>query len=1028
MKTRDVKIKSALAFIAFGTLNALICPAVLALDPALDLSQYAHRAWSYRDGFLNGAVYAFAQTPDGYLWLGTQSGLVRFDGVRAVPFALPHGQQLPSTAVWNLLAARDGSLWIGTLDGLACLQKGSLTDYPALAGYSVNAILEDRDGTVWAGAFGSEKGKLCAIRGTRTTCYGDDGSFGGAVTSLYEDKDGGLWVGAATGMWRWKPGPPKRCLSEAVPSRQAFAAGDHGSDILAAVFNVRQIVGNYVTNYPLDGAPSPLTASSLLRDRNGGLWIGTRAHGLVHSYQGTTSLLSHNDGLSSDQVEAIFEDREGTIWVATADGLDRFRDSPVRSLPERSGLSSTSATSVLAARDGSVWIGTADGLDRWKDGQITIYRRRSDPSLPDDLIQSMSEDETGRIWVSGDHGLAVFDHGRFTAVPGVPAGNKNSIIDDGHGGLWLSLWLTPKGEGLVHLTGGRIVEQVSWQTVGGGPGSGLVSDSAGGVWTGLLTGGIADFRAGQVRHLALTKDAAREGRVLDLSRDRDGAMWAATEDGLARIANDSVATLTTANGLPCNSVHWMIEDDSSSYWLYTRCGLVRIPRNEIQAWISDPKRAVQLTTFDSADGVRLVAIASGSRPAATKASDGRIWFVNANTVSVIDPSHIGMNTLPPPVHIEQITGDGQTYDARPGVRLPARVRDLAIDYTALSLAAPEKVHFRFKLEGQDPDWREVVNDRQVQYSNLPPGSYRFRVTASNNSGVWNETGDTLEFSIAPAYYQTSWFRASVLMTLLLMLWGMYRLRLHQLAREFNAHLEGRVDERLRVSRDLHDTLLQTFQGLIPVFQTARNLLPLRADRAAEVLDEGLKDAADAIVEGRNAIQNLRGKPSLDRDIGSLLNAAGQELADSTKAEGSPPEFRVVIEGSQQPLAPLLQDEVYRIAREMLRNAFRHAHANRIEAEIRYDRGTFRLRIRDNGKGIDSTVLKKGARTGHFGLPGMHERAKRIGGRLKIWSEPGAGTEAELMVPARIAYKMSPPAKLHGASPRDDSNAAPNGEA
>ena len=217
-------------------------------------------------------------------------------------------------------------------------------------------------------------------------------------------------------------------------------------------------------------------------------------------------------------------------------------------------------------------------------------------------------------------------------------------------------------------------------------------------------------------------------------------------------------------------------------------------------------------------------------------------------------------------------------------------------------------------------------------------------------------------------------------------------------------MEGHVDERLRVARDLHDTLLQSFQGLIPVFQTARNLLPGQSDRAAEVLDEGLHDAADAIVEGRNAIQNLRAKPSLDPDLGSLLNAAGQELAQSPEAEESAPAFRVVVEGSRLPLAPLLRDEIYRIGREVLRNAFRHAHAGRIEAEIRYDRDMFRLRIRDDGKGIDSSVLKEGARTGHWGLPGMHERAKKIGGRLKIWSEPGAGTEAELTVPARIAYE------------------------
>jgi signal transduction histidine kinase len=331
---------------------------------------------------------------------------------------------------------------------------------------------------------------------------------------------------------------------------------------------------------------------------------------------------------------------------------------------------------------------------------------------------------------------------------------------------------------------------------------------------------------------------------------------------------------------------------------------------------------------------------------------------------------------------------------------------LAIEYTGLSLAAPEKVRFKYIHEGQDPDWKELVNVRHAEYSNLPPRHYRFRVKAANNSGVWNEIGDTLEFTIAPAYYQTNWFRASVVAAFLLALWALYRLRMHQLTREVQAHVEGQVDERLRVARELHDTFLQSVQGLIPVFQTARNLLPERADRAAEVLDEGLEDAAGAIVEGRNAIQNLRVNPSIDRDLDVLLTAAGQELATSSEMAGSAPAFRVLVEGSRRPLAPLVQDEVYRIGRELLRNAFRHAHAGRIEVELRHDKSMLRLRVRDDGKGIDSSVLKEGMRGAHWGIPGMRERAERIGGRFTIWSEAGAGTEAELTVPARVAYGKS----------------------
>src|SRR5271165_1204111 len=316
------RMKPVLALITTSTLIFLLgSTPVLALDPSLDLSQYAHSAWFFRNGFLPGAFYAITQTPDGYLWLGTQSGVVRFDGVRAVPLPLPPGQQLPSTAVGALLTARDGTLWIGTLDGLVSWKNGQLTEYPALAHRTVLALLHDRDGTVWAGGFGGPTGILCAIRGGRTTCYGDDGSLGTAVASLYEDSDGSLWVGAATGLWRWKPGPPTRYLATPISQFGKMAQGDHGSGLIVAVDSVRQITGRTVTDYPLHGVPLPLTAGTVLRDRNGGLWIGTTAHGLVHSYAGKTSMFTHNDGLSSDQVFALFEGREGTIWVATSDGL-----------------------------------------------------------------------------------------------------------------------------------------------------------------------------------------------------------------------------------------------------------------------------------------------------------------------------------------------------------------------------------------------------------------------------------------------------------------------------------------------------------------------------------------------------------------------------------------------------------------------------------------------------------------------------------------------------------------------------------
>ena len=1006
MKRPEAQIKAARALVALGTLYVLLwCPDAPALNPSLDVSQYAHTAWTYRNGFMQGAVNAIAQTPDGYLWLGTQSGVVRFDGVRAVPLPLRPGQQLPSTSVGTLLAARDGTVWIGTLDGLVSWKNGQLTAYPALARRTVLALLQDRAGTVWAGGLAGPTGTLCAIRGESTTCYGDDGSLGTVVASLYEDSDGSLWVGATTGLWRWRPGPPTRYLAAPISRGGKMTQGDHGSGLVVAVGSVRQIIGRTVTDYPLHGVPLPLTAGTVLRDRNGGLWIGTTAHGIVHSYEGKTSAFAHNDGLSSDQVYALFEGREGSIWVATAEGLDQFRELPVTSLPVKQGLSSAIASSVLAARDGSVWVGTSDGLYRWKEGRTTIYRRRSNPGLADDDIQSLFEDERGRIWVSSFRGLAAFEKGKFTPVPSVPAGAKNAIAGDNHGGLWLSLFGTGKDYSLAHLAGGKIVEQVPWLKLGGGPGTGLVPDPDGGIWTGLLSGGMAYFRAGQIRNLPLSGDGASARRVLDVARDRDGSIWATTNNGVSRINNGRVATLTTANGLPCNTVHWIIEDDLSSYWLYTQCGLLRVARTDMDSWIADPKRAIRPTTFGVEDGIRLVPILKGLRPAVTKASDGRIWFVNGEKVSFIDPSRITLNTLPPPVHIEQITADDKTYDATNGMRLPPRVHNLAIDYTALSLVAPEKVRFRYKLEGQNRNWHEVVNDRQVQYTNLAPGTYRFRVLACNNSGVWNEEGATLDFVIPPAWYQTNWFRAACVAAFLAMIWGVYQLRVRQLARQFNMRLEERVANVHVLLGTCTTRCYRVFRRSCHVFQAAIYQLPEGAADARKTLEVAVDRASDAITEGRDAVQGLRMSTVEKNDLAVAIRTVGEELAFAESNQPSP-NFKVVVEGTPRNLHPILRDEAYRLAVEALRNAFRHAAAQNLEVEIRYDENYFRLRVRDDGKGIGDEALRGDGREGHYGLHGMKERAKLVGGKLTIWSEVDSGTEIELIIPASRAYEKS----------------------
>jgi signal transduction histidine kinase/ligand-binding sensor domain-containing protein len=846
------------AGVALGILLAC-CPWACAIDPSLDINQYAHTAWKIREGFSKGRVTSFAQTPDGYLWLGTEFGLLRFDGVRNVPWNPPAGEQLPSSYIRSLVAAHDGRLWIGTYKGLASWKDGKLTVYRELVGQTVDVLVEDHEGTVWAGGYAGPIGRLCAIESGSAQCYGDDGRFGLWVASLYEDSRGNLWAGAQTGLWRWKPGPPKLYpmpYSLIGTSSQTMNESDDGALLIATEGGIRKLVDGKAETYSLPGiVPQRFKPLRMLRDRSGGLWIGTTDRGLLHVHQGRTDVFSQSDGLSGDYINKFFEDREGSVWVATVNGLDRFRDFAVPTISVRQGLSTAIVWSVLGAGDGSVWLGTPDGLNRWNNGQITVYRKRgaqrgsggakqarelnvhevADSGLPDDGVESLFEDEAGRIWAFTERGTAYFENGRFVPVTTNPAqtgngrprqrhvtaalalvaptGQLHSITGDSSGNLWIS----DQHQGLLHLLGGSVVERIPWARMGrkdwamalfAGP-------VPGGLWLGFSQGGVAYFKDGKVRESYSSQDGLGEGIVTSLSVDSDGTLWAATERGLSRVKNGRVATLTSQNGLPCDTVFWVMQDDAHSFWLYTACGLVRIAAAEMDAWVADPKRSIQNTVFDSFDGVRNRALSTGFTPLVAKTVDGKLWFLPLDGVSVIDPRHLPLNKLPPPVQIERVTADRKTYwqnlsgeasSSHP--RLPPLVRDLTIAYTALSLVAPSKVRFRYRLEGQDPDWKEVVNDREAHYSNLAPGNYRFRVAACNNSGVWNEAGTFLDFSIAPAYYQTTWFRLLCVGAFSALLWGIYRVRVRGIQERseqlalINAELESQIAERQQAEEAL----------------------------------------------------------------------------------------------------------------------------------------------------------------------------------------------------------------------------------
>ena len=873
------------------------CACAFALNPALQVSQYAHTSWKSRDGF-PGSIHSIAQTPDGYLWLGTELGLLRYDGVRFVP-GLPPDQHLPSNNVNRLLVTHDGTLWIGTWQGLASWKDGRLTQYPLLAEEVIFRLVEDHEGTVWAGGFAfTPPSMLCAIHSGNVKCSGVNNSPGDGVLGIYEDRKGNLWVGMLAGLWRWKPGRPQFYPLPGEPGGVSNIAEDNDGALLIFYGGriARLVNGKVQTAYSLPGPGRASTSGgNMLRDRDGGLWISTEDRGLVYIHDGRTDLFSQSDGLSGDSVEALFEDREGNFWVGTKTGLDRFRDNVVVTFSASQGLRNFPRGAFLIDRDGSILLDASGGLSKWNNGRITIYHRRGRPVTHS---FSLCQDESGRVWVAGFDGVGYVEDDRLIPIEGVSGGFVFSAACDTAGNLWLA----DVKRGLVQLRRSRIVMQIPWTSLGHKRGaSALAAEPAGGgLWLGFADGGLVYFKDGRISASYTPRDGLGQGEINSLQLDTDGTLWAATEGGLSRLKNGRVATLTGKNGLPCDGILWSMEDDAHSFWLYTDCGLLRVARAELDAWASDTNRAIHVAVFDSSDGVHKRGENPNYSPSVVKSPDGRVWFTTYDGISrVADPQHLPFNRLPPPVHIERITADRKTYQTASSLRLPPLVHDLEIDYTALSLVAPEKIRFKYKLEGRDRDWQDVGDRRQAFFDDLAPRKYLFRVIACNNNGVWNETGATLEFSVLPAWYQTAWFRLFCVAAFLLLLWALYQLRLKQLRHQFNIGLEARVNERTRVARELHDTLLQSLQGAVFQFQAARRLLLRNADNAMQVVDEAIQAAEEGITEGRAAIHDLRPEPAAQRDLPELLRRQGMNSEAHRNPSGNLRAFGVIVEGDSE---------------------------------------------------------------------------------------------------------------------------------
>jgi len=981
---------------------AWLAPA-MALDPSVAISKYGHTVWQNLDEVGPGTIGPIAQTTDGYLWLGTPKGVLRFDGVRSVQWKPPSGGALPDDRVRTLLGSRDGALWIGTLRGLARWKGGTLTTFQALKGRTINSLVEDGHGTVWVGGSRGDAGVLCSIRENSDDCRGAQDAYDDPIIALTQDRAGSLWVAGGKQVWKHGTAPVRAYpLAKRIASLRTMTAAPDGAIVIGTDGELIRIVDGRIETIPLPSWAQSYYFTRILYDRDGGLWIAAADNGLLRLFEGRVDVYTASEGLSGDHVLGLFEDREGNMWAATPRGLDRFRPMAAAIYSRSDGIKGRVAT-VLTARNGDVWATTTTSVYRIQKSKATEVRQSR--------ASTMFEDGKGRIWLASFYELGYFEGDRFVAVPDIPRGTIDGIAEDSHG----SIWIAHREEGLLRLSPDGQLESTAWSTIGKNIRvSTMVVDPADdSLWLGLWSERVLNVLHGKVRTSLQLRERAGGAGVRHIRVDADEVVWIATGTALTRLKQGRTSRLDQTSGMPCNGAYWSLVDERST-WIYTPCGLVEVPRAEMDAWgaamDNDAARRVKIRVLDQWQGVSQPANTSAVgqlqqvqlyMPKAALTHDGRIWFVTGDGIASVDPGRIPFNSVPPPVRIEQVVADGSTHEAGESLKLPPLLRDLKIEYTALSFSVPEQVRFRYRLEGRDTDWLDGGTRRQAFYTDLAPGRYRFHVVASNDSGVWNQEGDTLEFSIAPAWWQTSAFRAACLITAALVLFFLYRLRVARLSRQFSLSLDARVNERLRIARELHDTFLQSVQGQLVRLQTVLHLWP--QERGRVMLEECIDQTSEAIVEGRDAVQGLRGAGGEGPDIGSAVRALGRSLAvDPASARIA---FGVEVLGHPRQLHPVLRDDVLRIAGEALRNAFQHADATRIEVEIRYDVREFRIRVRDDGKGMDSETIRNG-RPDHFGMKGMRERADLIDGKLTLWSRVGGGTEVELIVGGERIYASS----------------------
>lgn len=956
----------------------LLLVGVSPLLGAPEAAQFVQRSWTDKQGLPGNQVWAVVQDRDGYIWVGTNSGLARFDGVR---FDHTVGDpDLPIVTVRALCAAADGSLWVGFggAGGISRLRDGAVTNYDADEGIPprlITALVQDHEGTVWA----SSGAGVSRFRGNRWQRMNPEfGLPNAAVQSLHVDRRGAVWVASSIGVFRRQP---HRDTFEQVSPAVVSAFSD---DRLGVLWTTDPKDGFRKLDDDGAEASAPVlrvAGSRLHHDAAGALWVGTTGRGLFRltwpdQRRAFVQRLGTEHGLTSDTIRSLMTDGEGSLWVGTDNGLTQLSRSIFTSLPPAGEAWRDRLVRGVVSSDGDVWVATVSGLyqfaDRF-DRPVDWTHRLTGASI----ISIYADEET--VWVGTDRGVVRFRHDRFSSLrppSGVHLNGVTAMTTDSRGNLWL--W--DRGAGLFNWNTGGLEHVALPSHFHERSATALFADRQDRVWIGFLEGGVAVRENGRFRTYE-PADGIAGGTVTGFYQDRDGLVWVAAVGGVTRVKGDLLLTATRSNGLPGNAAIG-VTGDENGLWLGTNLGVVHVARAEFTRLERDSAHQLGITLFTSADGVSGNPIALGSTES-VRAADGTIWVATTEGVVVVDPREANKRRLPPPVKIEGVRADQQQIDLHASNPLASHVSRLEIAYAGLTFVAPSTVRFRYRLEGFDRGWVDAGSERRAVYTGLPPGSYRFRVTA-NNDGVWNETGDDWTFSVAPAFYQTRWFGVGSVIGFLVLLSAGWHVRARRLRAKFQLVLE----ERARVGREIHDTLLQTLLGVaFEIHATAEALAPEHVS-VREYLVRLREHVQKSIRETRQAIWDLR-RPGL-LDERSFLTALRQ-TCETIVANAKGVRFEFVVTGSPRKV-PEVDEQLLRLAQEAVRNAARHADASSIRVEVHYGDDAVVLKVIDDGSGFDVDAARLPSL--HWGLVSMEERAKAIGAEFRVLSRPGAGTEIE----------------------------------